>query len=223
MRRLLVLVIVLVGSGTGVLVTGQAASSAPPTRTLAVAGTAVGMYPEFDAAILRYAATTTSATAGTLEITATTTDPGGVVLVNGTPTTSPTTTVTGLTEGQDVRVVIDDDVGRTAYSVMYLPAGFPALHATTNLPGQVQPGLVGLTLNAFDGVQPAFGAIVDRNGVPVYAVTGPWDTDLKEQPNQEVTVSRLTSKPGKSGYALATLDTTERQLPSSSGATSATT
>ncbi len=213
MRRLLVLVIVLAGSGTGVLVTGQAAASAPPTRTLAVAGTGVGMYPAFDAATLRYAATTTSATAGTVEITATTTDPGGVVLVNGAPTTSPTTTVTGLTEGQDVRVVIDDGAGRTAYSVMYLPAGFPALHATTNRTGQVQPGLVGLTLNAFDGVQPAFGAIVDRNGVPVYAVTGPWDTDLKEQPNQEVTVSRLTSKPGKSGYALATLDTTERQLP----------
>ena len=76
MRRLLVLVIVLAGSGTGVLVTGQAAASAPPTRTLAVAGTGVGMYPAFDAAIRRYAATTTSATAGTLEVTASTTDPG---------------------------------------------------------------------------------------------------------------------------------------------------
>ena len=67
---------------------------------------------------------------------------------------------------------------------MYLPAGFPALHATTNLPGQVQPGLVGLTLTP--STRPArFGALVDRNGVPVYAVTGPWDTDLKEQPNRK--------------------------------------
>jgi hypothetical protein len=211
MRRLLVFVVLVAASGTGLLVTGPATAS-PPTRHLTVAGTDVGMYPVFEEAILRYAATTTAATAGTLEITATTTDPDGVVLVDGVPTTSPTTTVTGLTEGQDVPVVIDDSAGVTAYSVMYLPAGFPALHATTDLPGQVQPGLMGLTLNAFDGVQPAFGAIVDRNGVPVYAISGPYDTDLKQQPNGEVTVSRLTSKPGQAGYSLVTLDTTDRSL-----------
>jgi hypothetical protein len=179
---------------------------------LSVAGTEVGMYPGFDPAIVRYAATTNAATGGTLQITATTSDPDGTVMVDGSLATS-AVTVTGLSAGDEVSVIVDDAAGRAAYRVMYLPAGFPKLDATTFDPNRVTPGLIGLTLNAFDGVQPAFGAIVDRNGVPVYAVDGPWDTDLKQQPNGDITVSRLTSKPGHTGYALATLDTSDRRLP----------
>jgi hypothetical protein len=212
MRRGLTVGLCLLVSGLGGFM-ASAEAAADPVRTLSVAGTGAAMYPDFEPGTLRYAATTTEATGGELEVTATTDDPAGVVLVQGTPTVSTTTTVSGLAEGEDVTVVIDDAAGRTTYSVMYLPAGFPALHATTNQASAVEPGLIGLTLNAFDGVQPAFGAIVDRNGVPVYAVDGPWDTDLKQQPNGEITVSRLTSKPGKTGYSLVTLDTTERDLP----------
>ena len=211
MRRLLSFVVVLAASGLGLFVPSAAAPDI--VRSLTVSGTEVGMYPAFDPAVLRYAATTTASTGGTLEITATTSDPSGSVLVDGQPATTPTT-VSGLAEGQEVSVVIDDTDGRTTYSVMYLPAGFPALHATTRTPDREQPGLIGLTLNAFDGAQPAFGAIVDRNGVPVYAVDGPWDTDLKQQPNGDVTVSRLTrAGGGHTGYALVTLDRSDRSLP----------
>lgn len=211
MRRVLGVVVVLAVSSLGLFVPTAAAPD--PVRSLAVTGTDVVSYPAFDPAIRRYAATTTVATDGTLEITATTTDPDGVVLVDDAPATGPTT-VSGLAEGDEVSVVIDDAAGRATYSVMYLPAGFPALHATTRTPDQEEPGLIGLTLNAFDGVQPAFGAIVDRNGVPVYAVDGPWDTDLKQQPNGDVTVSRLTrAGGGHTGYALVTLDRTDRSLP----------
>ena len=211
MRRLLSFVVVLAASGLGLFVPSAAAPDI--VRSLTVSGTEVGMYPAFDPAVLRYAATTTASTGGTLEITATTSDPSGSVLVDGQPATTPTT-VSGLAEGQEVSVVIDDTDGRTTYSVMYLPAGFPALYATTRTPDREQPGLIGLTLNAFDGAQPAFGAIVDRNGVPVYAVDGPWDTDLKQQPNGDVTVSRLTrAGGGHTGYALVTLDRSDRSLP----------
>ena len=208
MRRVLGLVVVVVVSGTGLV--GPASATTTPTRTLSVTGTEVGMYPGFDPAVLRYAATTTAGTAGTLQIAATTSDPDGTVLVDGMPAPA---TVTGLSAGDEVTVVVDDSAGPTTYSVMYLPAGFPALDVTTHIPDEVEPGLIGLTLNAFDGVQPAFGAIVDRNGVPVYAVDGPWDTDLKQQPNGEVTVSRNTHEPGHTGYSLAILDTSDRRLP----------
>ena len=205
MRRLLPIVAVLSLLGWGACV--PSAASPTPTRSLSVTGTGVGMYPAFDPDVERYAATTTSATAGTLTVTATTSDPSGRVLVDGWPATGPTT-LTGLGTGDEVSVVIDDAAGRTAYSVIYLPAGFPALTATVQGAG-VQPGLVALTLNAFNFAtpQPSFDTIVDRNGVPVWVdeASGS-DLDLRRQPNGEVTVSRPTTVPGHTGTSLVTLD-----------------
>ena len=116
------------------------------------------MYPAFDPSISRYAATTTSETDGTLSVIATTSDPGGVVRVNGARSTSPTTIVTGLTEGDEVSVIIEDSAGTKAYSVVYLPAGFPAMTATTT--GPVQDGYLGVGLTTFAS-GPSFEALLD--------------------------------------------------------------
>ena len=82
----LLVVALAVGTTTG----GPAASApvaapvaAPPVHQVSVSGTGVGTYPAFDPSISRYAVTTTAATAGTVTVTATTSDPAGVVTVNG--------------------------------------------------------------------------------------------------------------------------------------------
>ena len=201
MRRLLVFVMLVAGSGTGLLVTGQAAASLP-TRQLTVAGSGVGMYPTFDPTVSRYAATTTSATEGTLEVTASTSDPGGEVRVNGAPTTTPTTVVTGLSEGDEVSVIIEDSIGTNHYSVVYLPAGFPAMTASTT--GPVQDGYLGVGLTTFAS-GPSFEALVDRNGVPAWVRTGTGN-DLKRQATGELTVMRPTDAAGHTGTDLVVLD-----------------
>ncbi|HET9419957.1 MAG TPA: aryl-sulfate sulfotransferase [Nocardioides sp.] len=202
MRRLLLFSVILAVAGSGSLVAGQAAASAPPARAIAVAGPGVGMYPAFDPAISRYAATTTSATGGTLEIAATTSDPDGLVRVNGAPATTPTTVVSGLSEGDEVSVIIEDGGGTTAYSVVYLPAGFPAMTATTT--GPVQDGYIGVGLTTFAS-GPSFEALLDRNGVPAWVRTG-IGNDFKRQPNGELTVMRPTTAAGHTGTDLVVLD-----------------
>jgi hypothetical protein len=207
MRRLVLILAALCLSGLGVFV--PTAATPPPTRSLSVTGTGVGMYPAFDAAIARYAATTTAATEGVLTVTAGTSDPAGLVVVQGHPTTAPTTVVSGLAAGDEVSVIIDDAAGRAAYSVMYLPADFPALTTTVHQPDEEQPGLVAFTLNAFNfaAAQPSFETIVDRHGVPVFAAASDGrGLDLKEQPDGEITVSRPTTAAGRTGTSLVTLD-----------------
>lgn len=182
------------------------AQAVPVLRTLSVTGTDVATYPAFDPAITRYAATTSTQTGGTVTVTATTTDSAGRIWVNGAPASGPVT-LSGLNPGDEISVIFDDALNRTAYSVMYLPAGFPTITTTTDS-GSVQPGLIALTLNAFHGTaQPAFDTIVDRNGVPIYAEeSAQQDLDLKQQPSGEITVSRPTTTPGKTGVALVMLD-----------------
>jgi len=164
------------------------------------------MYPDFARDVTRYAVTTTDATAGTVTVDASTGDPAGTVLVNGAPASGPTQ-VSGLSSGDEVSVIIDDSAGRTAYSVIYLPAGFPRI-STTTYAGGVADGYIGLTLNTFEqNPLPAYDAIIDRNGVPVYAVPAlTSDLDLKQQPNGEITINRLTQTSGLTGYDVVTLD-----------------
>ncbi|MFL6024975.1 MAG: aryl-sulfate sulfotransferase [Marmoricola sp.] len=183
-----------------------ATATPPPVRSISVTGTGAAQYPAFDSSVARYALTTTEATAGTVTVDASTSDPAGEVLVDGEPA-SGATEVTGLTAGDEVSVIIDDSAGRTTYSVIYLPAGFPRISTTSYAEG-VADGYVGLTLNTFEqNPLPAYDAIIDRNGVPVYAVpAAPSDLDLKEQPDGEITVSRLTQSSGSTGYDLVTLD-----------------
>lgn len=198
------------------------ASAVPgPVRSLSVTGTATELYPAFDPTITRYGLTTDATTAGTVTVTATTSDPAGQVTIAGNPASGPTP-VTGLSAGDEIPVVITDTSGQTTYSVIYLPAGFPKLTVTTGAQGSfpdLAPGLVAVTLFPFGGTDPpplppGFEAIVDRNGVPVYAHVAATlaepdrrNFDLKQQPTGEITMQRPTAEPDPAtGYSVADLD-----------------
>lgn len=186
--------------------TPGAGATPGPVRSVEVTGSGAAMYPVFDPAVTRYALTTDATTAGNVTVTATTSDPTGAVYVDGAVSTGPTQ-VTGLNAGDEVSVIIADSGGRTAYSVIYLPTDFPKISVTTNQAG-VEPGLIALTLNTFEAtpLQP-FDTIIDRNGVPVYAVpAAQGDLDLKQQPDGSITVQRPTTSAANTGVDMVTLD-----------------
>ena len=202
-RALAALVVVLSACGWFV----PSAATPGTVRALSVSGTGADMYPAFGAGIGRYAVTTSDATGGTLQLTATTTDPDGVVLVDGRRTSGSVTTVSGLNAGDEVSVIFDDLAGRTSYSLVYLPAGFPAMAATLADGVQavdLEPGYLGVGLTTFAG-GPSFEGLLDRNGVPAWVSVGTGN-DLKRQPDGELTVSRPTTAPGHTGYDLVSLD-----------------
>ena len=197
--------LVAVGVGTGP-VGVETASAAPPAHTLKVSGAGVDSYPAFDPGTERYAVTTTAATAGSVTVDATTSDPSGRVLVDGHDETGHPVTVTGLSAGEEVSVIFEDSAGTEAHSLVYLPAGFPALKTVTKQPG-IAPGLVALTLTQWNQPTANFETVVDDNGVPVYVRTSTDSAlDLKLQPNGHVSVSRKTTTPGRTGSAVAELD-----------------
>lgn len=182
-----------------------AASLAPPAHTLVVTGSGVATYPAFDPSVERYAVTTTQATGGTLTVRATTTDPAGVVRVDGRVAPDGTATVSGLADGDEVSVFIEDSAGTEVHSLVYLPAGFPALEVTQSAPG-LAPGVVGLTLfNFADPTKPRLLTTVDRNGVPTH-VERKAAMDLKVQPDGSVTYFLPTTTPGRTGSALVVVD-----------------
>ncbi len=205
----------LAASVTGVVpgtTTGPAGAAVVPVHTLAVSGTGVGMYPAFVPGTDRYAVTTTGATAGSVTVDAATSDPSGSVLVDGRPVPGGHATLTGLTEGDEVSVWFEDSAGIERHTLVYLPAGFPAMVVVTNRPGTA-PGDVLLTLSRF-GSGLTFEAAVDRNGVPAYVHGGTTPTaDLKRLSSGHYTVARAPTKtPGKTGYVLTELDDRFRVL-----------
>lgn len=187
------------------------AAAVAPVHTLSVGGTGVGSYPAFDPAVQRYAVTTTAATGGTITVHATTSDPAGVVRVDGRVAPGGTATVTGLTGGDEVSVLIEDSAGVERHSLVYLPAGFPALEATGPAPG-LAPGVVGLTLNPILGPSPRFVTTVDRNGVPTHVRVAPDAYDLKDQPDGSITYAEPTTTPGRVGHATVVLDDTWHEV-----------
>jgi Arylsulfotransferase (ASST) len=225
MRRLLVAGFAL---GLSVATLGLApavahATPPPPTQSLAVAGTDVGMYPAFDPSIQRYGITTDDATAGTVTVTATTTDPAGSVWVDGQPAATSTasstgvvasTTVNGLASGDEISVFIDDSAGTAVYSLIYLPAGFPTLTATSSQ--GIAPGDVFMTLTNFSGTSTSYETAVDNNGVPVYVRADPAPDvplDFKRQPNGDYSVYRTPSPThGRSGGEVVELDSEFREI-----------
>lgn len=142
---------------------------AAPTHSLSIAGPGVDSYPDFDPTITRYAATTTAESDGTLEVTATTSDPDGVVLVDGAPATGPAT-VEGLEPGEEVSVLVQDAGGTTAYSVVYLPEEFPTLEVTVPAGegSAVADGAVLLTLSRWVAPGSQFEVAIDAHGVPLW-------------------------------------------------------
>ena len=206
-------------AGAGILVAPvQVATAsppiAPPVHAVSVTGTGVATYPAFDPEIARYGVTTTAATAGTLTVTASTSDPAGVVTVDGRVAQGGTRTVTGLTEGDEVAVFITDSAGTERHSFVYLPPQFPALERTTPdpAPGALAPGLVMLTLGLYVAPSPFFETAVDANGVPAFVREVPAAGDLKPAPHGRYSVFEETTAPGRTGDDLVELDSQWREV-----------
>jgi Arylsulfotransferase (ASST) len=172
---------------------------------MVVTGTDVASYPAYDPGIERYAVTTTDASGGTLTVHASTTDPAGVVRVDGRVAPGGVATVTGLSGGDEVSVFIEDSAAVEVHTLVYLPAGFPALEVVTSSAG-VAPGQVGLTLNSVIGAGPRFVTTVDRHGVPSHVRVATDAYDLKDQPDGSITYSEPTTTPGRTGMAVVELD-----------------
>ena len=119
------------GAPAGLRPRRGAVAAAAPVHQISVTGTGVGTYPAFDPSISRYGVTTTAATGGTLTVTATTSDPAGVVTVNGRTAPGGTRTLTGLSQGDEVAVFITDSAGTARHSFVYLPPQFPTLERVT--------------------------------------------------------------------------------------------
>jgi arylsulfotransferase ASST len=176
-----------------------------PSVAVSVSGTGVGMYPDFDPAISRYGVTSTAATDGAVTVTVTV-GPTATVRIDGRPATDGTRRLTGLGEGDEISVLVDDGGSTTAYSLVYLPAGFPALATDTSLPTQdAVPGKVLLTLDLFAGTPQTFETAVDANGVPVYVHSTTNSLDLKPIGGGHYSVSRATT-PAAAGYDIVELD-----------------
>lgn len=184
-----------------------------PVHALTVTGTGVGSYPAFDPSIARYAITTTDSTAGSVTVTASTSDPAGSVFVNGRKLTAASTTVTGLVEGDEIAVFFVDSAGTARHSLVYLPAQFPALERVAITPAtSLAEGDVLLTLGKWLTPGPFFEAAVDRNGVPKYVRTTTQSLDLKPQPGGGWTVSRPTTGEGRTGFDVVELDPQFREV-----------
>ena len=188
-------------------------SVAAPTRSMEVSGTEVGMYPDFEPGVARYAVTTTAATQGVVTVRASTSDLNGRIRINGRPDADGAVTLRGLEDGDEISVFITDTAGTRAYALVYLPAGFPELDVVTKQPG-IMRGRVGLTLSRWDGSDtPNFEVVLDSFGVPAYV----WSTmrgslDLKRQPNGNYSASRPTETSGRTGSAIVELDSAFREV-----------
>ncbi|GAA3650648.1 hypothetical protein GCM10022237_08010 [Nocardioides ginsengisoli] len=199
---LLALLLALVGLSPTVPALASAASAASaadpaPVVSLAVSGDGVALRPAFDPAVSRYAVATSAPTGGRLTVTASTSDPAGVVRVDGAVVGGPTE-VSGLSAGDEVSVIVDDAAGHHAYALVYLPAGFPEITKVVDGPG-VTAGNVMLTLGTV-------AVAVDRNGVPVQLRDfGASVSDLKPAPHGHYTV--MVRRPGPaSDWNLVELD-----------------
>jgi hypothetical protein len=191
-------------------VTSTATATATVTATAGVpatlgVGTANSMYPAFAKDVLRYAVRAEAD--GTLEVTVTGAER---VWFNGAPSTSGSTTLTGLAAGDEVSVFIEDEGARRAYALFVLPELFPTLESTIS--GTTQPGLVALTLNGaggtFENPPPVFETLVDRHGVPAQAHRAPTGTiDYKMSPHGAMTSQRPHQSGDKAaGFELVEFD-----------------
>jgi hypothetical protein len=183
-----------------------ASAEPPPTVEVAVSGDGVALRPVFDPAISRYGVATSAATDGRVTVSATTSDPAGVVRVDGAVVTGPTE-VSGLASGDEVSVLVDDATGHHAYALVYLPATFPEVTTVVDGPG-VSDGNVLLTLGTV-------AVALDRNGVPAQLRDfGASVSDLKTAPHGHYTV--MVRRPGPaSDWDLVELDEQFRDVTTS--------
>jgi hypothetical protein len=164
-----------------------AVTAEAPVHQVSVTGDGVSTYPAYDDSTARYGVRTTDATDGTLVVDATTSDPGGRVLVDGRPVTG-TVTVTGLVPRDEVSVIFSDSGGTEVHSYIYLPTDFPELTATATK--AAQRGHTMVTLNDFTGNPARFRAVLDGNAVPRFVERYAGSShDFKKQPDGSYSVS----------------------------------
>lgn len=207
MRRTATFTALVLAAGLALAVPAAPAPAAdPPVHTLSVDGTdGAAMYPAFEAGIDRYGVTTTDATDGTLTVSATTSEPDGLVLVDGRAAPGGTATLTGLTEGDEVSVWIVDSAGTERHTLVYLPAGFPTIDVPVDDAG-TSAGGVFLTLRQWNDAQaPSFETVVDHRGVPTF-VRSASATDFKMLPDGHFTSSEDITPDTRTGAALVEFD-----------------
>lgn len=140
-----------------------ASSVEGPVHDIRVMGTGTTTYPSFSPAITRYGIRTTDATNGTLEVLATTSDGAGRVFVDGRPANGPVS-LSGLAPGDEVSVIIEDGLGTSARSFVYLPPSFPQV--TARVTGTMQDGDTLATLGTNRAETPRYMTVLDRHAVP---------------------------------------------------------
>ena len=187
-------------------------AAAPAVHDVVVTGAGASTYPSFDAATERYAIVPDADTAGRVTVRATTSDPDGVVLIDGREVADGARTVTGLEPGDEISVLIDDVLGRAVHSFIYLPVGFPQLSRDPSVVGQPSAGHVMLTLGLWTEPSPFFETAVDANGVPAMVHETTNAMDLKRQPNGHYSVARTTQAPGRTGADVVELDEQFREV-----------
>lgn len=194
------------------LVAGQPTPASPalaadPVHGIAVTGTEVAMFPAFDPDIERFAVTTGATTAGTVTVTATSSDPDREIRFNGVPDGDGVRTLTGLDEGDEISVFVEDSAGLARYTLVYLPEGFPTLERVTaaDTLDELAPGHVLLTLGLFTAPSSFYETAVDVNGVPAFVRRTSSSVDLQKQPNGSFSVFRPTAAPGRTGFDLLEL------------------
>lgn len=195
-----------VALATPTLVTGPAASSAAaqadPVHALAVTGPGDSLSPAFDPGVRRY---TLRSGGNSVRVQATTSDPDGLVRVNGRPVAADgTATVGDLDEGDEVSVLVTDSAGTTAYSMVRVPESFPAVDVVTHEEG-VSEGHVFLTFTNFFGGD-RFEAVLDAHGAPVHVRRTTNSMDLKLQPNGSYSVARADNSALVTPYDIVELD-----------------
>lgn len=185
-----------------------AAAADEPVHGLSVVGADTGLFPAFAPSVARYAITTTHATAGTVTVTATSSDASRVIRFNGVSDPDGVVTLDGLVEGDEIAVFIEDSAGVARYTLVYLPADFPTLERVTpdESLAEVTPGHVLLTLGLFTAPSDFFETAVDANGVPAFVRRTARSMDLQRQPNGSYSVFRPTTTPGRTGSDLFELD-----------------
>lgn len=198
--------VLLVVALAGAVALAPAGAAGPPEHTLTVTGAGTETYPAFDEGISRYGIRTDATTGGAVTVTASTSDAGGTITVNGRPAQNGVgVELVGVGSGEEIAVQITDQAGTATYALIYLPAGFPVLEATTHGPG-VGDGLVFLDLVRFSDA-PGFETVVDGHGVPVYVnPTAERTWDFKRQPDGRYSVARQTSTSGQPDFEIVALD-----------------
>jgi Arylsulfotransferase (ASST) len=185
-----------------------AAHADAPTHAVVVSTSvgSVSTWPAYAASVPRFALDPTADNDGSMVVTASTSDPNGVVRIDGRPVTSgQDTPVAGLQPGDEISVVIDDSAGHSVQSWIYLPSTFPHLSTTGTFEPDSATGSdhVFVTLGTFLTTTP-YEMVLDGNGVPSWFEQGS-GSDLKPV-DLGTTRYQMARKAAGGGYRIDELD-----------------